>query len=573
MLGLASACDTLFSQTFGSKNKHRVGIIVQRSIVILSLCCLPCCAILINTEHIMNYIGQDPRVARLGGKYALIYIAGLPAVAYSDILSKYLQAQCIVIPSLVIGIAANFLNVGFHALFLFMMKLDIVGASISVTLTHWSIFLLHVTYIIITRTYEDTWTGFSVECFYDWWLFLTLAVPGLFMVCLEWWSHEIIMFCVGLVGVDQLASHSIAYTMASMAFMLPLGLSVAASVRVGNHLGTANPCKALTASRVSILIAVSVAVVSAVTFLALKNIIPYLFTNDGTVVALASRLMMQVALFELFDQVQAACSGVIRGIGLQKFGAITNFMCYYLVALPLGIPLLLETALGVSGAWWAVILSAAIQSVVFIVRILSTNWELESEKAQIRAGVVEGLPKHSSRGQNLGAITLQEDNLSTDTQELMEADHLTLSDTSSHRSDDSETQQPPVCTTDLVNVLLTRFAVLFSFLVILAGAIILKIYLDGETSLLNCVVINATNLNMSYMQTELLSNHSVTLTDLEWKVLNMTYMYEMEHNWNQTFVYCSGMIKDFTNDVSWPIYNNTRLFGGLHPHMPTRPIG
>lgn len=176
-------------------------------------------------------------------------------------------------------------------------------------------------------------------------------------------------------------------------------------------------------------------------------------------------------------------------------------------------------------------------------------------------------------GQNLGMVAVQEDTLSTDTQELMEADHLTLSDTSSHRSDDSMSQQPLVCTSELINVLLTRFAVLFSFLVVLAGAVILKVYLDGSSTILNCVVINATNLNMSYMQTELDSNRSVTFSDFEWKVLNMTYMYEMNHQWNQTFVYCSGVIEDYSTDMSWPLYNNTRLFGGLHPRIPSRPIG
>uniref|UniRef100_A0A8C3JQH1 Solute carrier family 47 member 4 n=1 Tax=Calidris pygmaea TaxID=425635 RepID=A0A8C3JQH1_9CHAR len=65
--GLSSACDTLISQTYGSKNLLRVGVILQRAILILLLCCFPCCAILINIEQLLLLIRQDPEVSRSGG--------------------------------------------------------------------------------------------------------------------------------------------------------------------------------------------------------------------------------------------------------------------------------------------------------------------------------------------------------------------------------------------------------------------------------------------------------------------------------------------------------------------------
>uniref|UniRef100_A0A493T5C4 Solute carrier family 47 member 1 n=1 Tax=Anas platyrhynchos platyrhynchos TaxID=8840 RepID=A0A493T5C4_ANAPP len=65
--GLSSACDTLISQTYGSKNLLRVGVILQRAILILLLCCFPCCAILINIEQLLLLLHQDPEVSRSGG--------------------------------------------------------------------------------------------------------------------------------------------------------------------------------------------------------------------------------------------------------------------------------------------------------------------------------------------------------------------------------------------------------------------------------------------------------------------------------------------------------------------------
>uniref|UniRef100_A0A8C7BDW0 Multidrug and toxin extrusion protein 1 n=1 Tax=Neovison vison TaxID=452646 RepID=A0A8C7BDW0_NEOVI len=76
--GLASACDTLMSQSFGGKNLKRVGIILQRGILILLLCCFPCWAVFINTERILLLLKQDPEVSRIAQIYVMIFIPALP---------------------------------------------------------------------------------------------------------------------------------------------------------------------------------------------------------------------------------------------------------------------------------------------------------------------------------------------------------------------------------------------------------------------------------------------------------------------------------------------------------------
>ncbi|OWF41661.1 Multidrug and toxin extrusion protein 1 [Mizuhopecten yessoensis] len=389
MMGLGSACDTLFSQTFGSSNKFRVGNILQRSLIIMLLCSLPCCAILMNTEHLLILLGQNPFVARLGGKYAIVYIAALPGQIIAIILAKYLQAQSIVMPSLVIAFVSNVINCGLHALFISGLHFGIMGAALSVALTQWTIVLFHLIYILTKGRHKATWDGWTLESFNEWGKFFSLALPGLFMVCLEWWTFEILFFIVGTLGVVPLASHTIAYNAAALAFMIPLGLSVAASVRIGNHLGANEPSKAATATRVAVILAFIFAVAVGLLTLAVNGVLPLFFTSDPSVIKLASKLLMVSALFELFNCAQGALCGIIRGLGYQIFGALTNFISYYIVALPLCIPMLLLTNMGVYGAWWGVIVSSALQTFIYFVRILRTDWKKEAENAQIRAGLVD----------------------------------------------------------------------------------------------------------------------------------------------------------------------------------------
>ncbi|XP_069113146.1 multidrug and toxin extrusion protein 2-like [Argopecten irradians] len=390
MMGLGSACDTLFAQTFGSTNKFRVGVILQRSLIIMVLCGLPCWAVLMNTEHLLIVLGQNNLVARQAGKYAVVYIAALPGQVIAIVLAKYLQSQSIVMPSMIIAIVTNLINLGLHALFLSGLHFGIMGAALSVALTQWLIVLLTVLYIVIRRRYTDTWGGWTMECFDEWGLFFSLALPGLFMVCLEWWTFEILFFIVGTLGVVPLASHTIAYNAAALAFMIPLGLSVASSVCVGNHLGANEPKKAATAARVAIMLSFIASIIIALLTLAVNRIMPLIFTDDSAVVDLASKLLMVSALFELFNCAQGALCGVIRGVGNQIFGAVTNFISYYVVALPLCIPVLLLTDIGVYGAWWGVIVSSALQAIAYFFKIFRTDWEKEAKNAQNRSGVTDG---------------------------------------------------------------------------------------------------------------------------------------------------------------------------------------
>uniref|UniRef100_A0A8C6G2W6 Solute carrier family 47 member 1 n=1 Tax=Moschus moschiferus TaxID=68415 RepID=A0A8C6G2W6_MOSMO len=83
--GLSSACDTLISQTFGSQNKKHVGVILQRGVLVLLLCCLPCWALFLNTQLILLLCRQDPAVSRLTQTYVMIFIPALPAQVHANL--------------------------------------------------------------------------------------------------------------------------------------------------------------------------------------------------------------------------------------------------------------------------------------------------------------------------------------------------------------------------------------------------------------------------------------------------------------------------------------------------------
>ncbi|TRY98375.1 hypothetical protein DNTS_021797 [Danionella cerebrum] len=261
--GLASACDTLISQTFGSNNLKRVGVILQRGILILLLACFPCWALLINTEPILLAVRQSPR-----------------AVFMYQLLGLYLQNQGIIWPQVITGASVNLLNGLINYIFLYLLDLGVAGSAAANAISQYSLALILFTYIKSRGLHKATWDGWSCDCLQEWGAFIRLALPSMLMLCAEWWTYEIGGFLAGLISEVELGAQSIVYELASVLYMFPLGFAVAAGVRVGNALGAGNTEQAKLSAKVSLVCGVFVSCVIAIIIGGTSRVIGYIFSKD-----------------------------------------------------------------------------------------------------------------------------------------------------------------------------------------------------------------------------------------------------------------------------------------------------
>ncbi|XP_012871799.1 PREDICTED: multidrug and toxin extrusion protein 2-like [Dipodomys ordii] len=385
--GLASACDTLMSQSFGGRNLKRVGIILQRGILILLLCCFPCWAIFINTERLLLLLQQDPEVARIAQVYVMVFIPALPAAFLFQLQTRYLQSQGVIMPQVVTGIAANVVNVCMNALLLYALDLGVVGSAWANTTSQFVLSALLFLYMWWKKIHISTWGGWTRECFQEWSSYTRLAIPSMFMLCIEWWTFEIGTFLAGLINVTELGAQAIIYELASVAYMVPHGFGVAASVRVGNALGAGNAEQAQCACTTVVLCAGVCALAVGVLLAALKDVVAYVFTSDKDIISLVCRVMPIFAPFHLFDALAGTCGGVLRGTGKQKIGAILNAIGYYVFGFPIGVSLMFAAKLGIIGLWSGLIVCVFFQALFYLVYILTTNWSRVAKQAQVRAGL------------------------------------------------------------------------------------------------------------------------------------------------------------------------------------------
>ncbi|KAI0220144.1 Multidrug and toxin extrusion protein 2 [Lamellibrachia satsuma] len=175
---------------------------------------------------------------------------------------------------------------------------------------------------------------------------------------------------------------------------VPLGVQISTSIRIGQLLGARDEIGAKTAAMLSFAILLMASFVPVTVFSVFQYQIPYIFTNVSDVAALTSKLLPIMMIYIFFDGFATASKGVLCGTGRQVYGAVLLFISYYVLALPIGIPLMFLTSLRSAGYWWALAGNLILQAFVISSVVMRTDWSYQVEKAQERAGVMSEMVLH-----------------------------------------------------------------------------------------------------------------------------------------------------------------------------------
>lgn len=177
---------------------------------------------------------------------------------------------------------------------------------------------------------------------------------------------------IGRLGVDVVAAHQIAMNVGGLAFMVPLALGIAASIRVGTHTGAGDIPAARRAGRVAILSSLAFALVMALTILLGRHWMAALYTTDSGVMLLAAQIMLWAAAFQLVDASQSTAIGALRGYKDTRTPMVLALIAYWLVGFPIavifGLGLLGAPTMGVHGFWMGLSLGLAVACAALISR-------------------------------------------------------------------------------------------------------------------------------------------------------------------------------------------------------------
>ncbi|KAK5132307.1 hypothetical protein LTR08_009215 [Meristemomyces frigidus] len=381
--GLTTSLDTLCAQAYGSGRKELVGLQLQRMVYFLWAICIPISIVWFFGTTILSAIIPEQETAVLAGRYLKVLILGAPGYAAFESGKRYVQAQGrFAATSYVLLIAAP-INIFLHWLFVWKFEWGFIGCPIAVVITENLMPLLLFAYVRFVGGME-CWPGFTRQALHNWWPMVRLAIPGLIMVMAEFLAFEILTLASARISATHLAAQTVLQSLSVLTYQLPFPLSIAASTRVANLIGATLPDAAKVTGKVTFIMGIIVGLFNVMLLGSLRNYIPYLFTNDPDVVALATATLPINAAFQLFDALAAVMNGLLRGLGKQEFGGYVGLFAYYVV----GVPISFGTAFGLhwdlTGLWTGPAIALAIVSVTEGVYIYRANWQAAAEEAAKR---------------------------------------------------------------------------------------------------------------------------------------------------------------------------------------------
>ena len=327
---------------------------------------------------------MDPRAIPIASSYLSALSFGLiPVLGYFTL--RYLcEGMSWTTPAMMIAMSALGLKVLLNYLFIYggfsLPALGGVGCGISSAIVMWYQLIAMVLVVRHSRIKRAgalsrfDWPDLSVVR-----RLLKLGSPIGAGIFLEVSVFSVVTLLIGRLGIDALASHHIASNVGGIAFMIPLALGMAATIRVGFNVGA----KCYSASRRSAFVAVCASGIFAVSVGAVlfgfRESIANLYTTDSAIMEMASVLLVVVALYQLLDHTQITAIGALRGYKDTRTAMFTSAFAYWVIGLPVGVVLGFGLGpaekMGVMGFWVGLFVGLAFAAVILVSRVawLSSN--------------------------------------------------------------------------------------------------------------------------------------------------------------------------------------------------------
>ena len=380
-MGLVTAAAPMLAREIGAR-RHSVRDVrrtVRQAMWAAALLCLPVWAILWNTRALLILLGQDPELAAGAQTFVRALMWGmLPFLLYL-VLRSFISALERPLASLTVGLACVVINAVLNYGLIFgrfgLPELGLLGAGIGSAVANALMFAglaLVVTldrrfrrYRLFGRFWRADWERFRQV----WRLGLPIAVT----LALEVTIFNAAVFLMGLIGTDALAAHAIAIQIASLSFMVPLGLGQAVTVRVGLAYGRRDPSGIARAGWTALVIAVSFMALMALVLIAAPGWLVSAFLDparpeNSPVISLALSFLLVAALFQIFDGAQVVGAGMLRGLHDTKVPMLYAAFGYWVVGLATGVGLAFGLGWGGVGIWTGLAAGLGVVAVLMISR-------------------------------------------------------------------------------------------------------------------------------------------------------------------------------------------------------------
>ncbi len=372
-MGVLLALDPLVSQALGANDNQAVQRAIQRGLLLAGLLTIPTTAVFFAVTPFLKLVGQPAEVIPLAAGYVYrTAFALFPFFAFV-VLRQSLQAHRLTKPIVITILIANVINAFLNYALIFgnfgFPELGVFGSAWATLVSRW--FMTILLLILGWHSLRAHLTGLADRVFALAPIrrMLHIGVPIGGQMALEWGAFATIALLMGWLGVNYVAAHQIALNLASITYMVPVGVSSAAAVLVGHAVGRGDMPALRRTCIAALILGAGFMSCTAVVFIVAPRVFAQLFTRSDEVLRIATLLLPIAGVFQVFDGIQAVSLGLLRGLGDTRLPIIASIVGFWCLGLPASLWLAFRTDLGAVGLWWGVVVGLAIVAVFLVLRL------------------------------------------------------------------------------------------------------------------------------------------------------------------------------------------------------------
>lgn len=373
-MGSMMAVTPIIAQNVGARKLTIIGKNARQVLWLSQILALPSFFILRNLDKILVVIGVTDDIIPISAGYLDAISWGIfPLYAYSALryvsegLSVTRPAMFIALIGLLVNIPANYIlmfgKLGFP-------KLGAIGTGYASSLVFLVMFLAMYLFTYRFEPYQrfEIFKRFRLPEKRYLKELLSIGVPIGISSTMEVTMFAAVSLMVSTISTIAIAGHQIAINFAAMMFMIPFGLSVAISARVGNSIGKKRPDEARFRGFVGVGISCCIMAITAVIIFLFPEQIASIYTDEVEVIDFAVQLLFLAAIFQLSDGLQVSGFGALRGLKDTSVPMLVNLIAYWIFGLPVAYYLGFVAGYGAQGLWIGLITGLTIAGVLHNVR-------------------------------------------------------------------------------------------------------------------------------------------------------------------------------------------------------------
>jgi MATE family multidrug resistance protein len=385
-VGLLAPTAALFAQSHSREDHHEGGELLRHAVFAATLVSLILMLFLWFTRPFMAYMGQTAEVVELSKSFSSFLIASLlPSLLYqaykqfTDGIGKTTIGMYVMIAAILINIIGNYIFI--HGLW-GMPALGLNGSGLATLLSRSFMALVMMIYIHrhpeFQKYFAHRWRrlihqGQLKKIFY-------LGLPNGFTYVFEVGAFSFSSIMMGWLGAAQLAAHQIALNLASISFLVTVGIGAAGTIRVSSEIGLKHPDKARYAGRVAMTLGAVYMLFSAFLVFNARQFLASIYTYDLQVIAFASTYLVVAAAFQFFDGIQAVAIGILRGFQDTTWPSVLALVAYWIIGLPIGYSLCFHLGLAGRGIWWGLFIGLLLIAIFLALRFERLSQRYISKK-------------------------------------------------------------------------------------------------------------------------------------------------------------------------------------------------